>query len=203
MSKLNKKSVLVLNKHWLAIRYSTVRDAICACMPLFDYDANVLPINIERDSNGNVIEHSPVSWEEWIKLPVNGYEYLSTKNGKIRIPTIIIAKNYDKIPLKSTRPTKRAIFMRDQYLCGYTGKQLTNKTASVDHIIPLSRGGKHTWENVITSDRNVNSQKGSRTPQEAGLRLRYKPTVPPNYSLAFHDDSCIIHEDHKKFVFLD
>ncbi len=194
---------MVLNKHWLPIRFSTVRDAICACMPLFDYDATVLPVKIDRDEKGEMSECLPVSWSEWIELPPNGYECLATKNGKVRIPTVIIAKNYDKLVLKPSKPTQKAIFRRDQYLCGYSGKQLTNKTASVDHIIPLSRGGKHTWENVITCDRDVNSKKGNKTPQEAGLTLKIQPIRPPNYVPAFLDNACIIHKDHDKFLFLD
>ena len=77
-------------------------------------------------------------------------------------------------------PTKANIWKRDNYTCAYTGEKLTKETVSVDHIIPQSRGGKNTWENLITASKKINVFKDDRTPKEAGLKLLWKPEKPRN-----------------------
>jgi 5-methylcytosine-specific restriction endonuclease McrA len=77
------------------------------------------------------------------------------------VPSVIrihrfIHQDYPKVTL-----TKRNIFLRDSYTCAYTGEHLTNyNDLSIDHIIPRSKGGKHTWDNVVTSKQKVNEEKG-------------------------------------------
>ena len=67
---------------------------------------------------------------------------------------------------------------RDGNRCQYTGRLLGAGEGSLDHVLPLSRGGANTFENVVWSDRRVNHRKANRTPEEAGLRLRAKPVTP-------------------------
>mgnify|MGYP002278643762 CR=1 FL=1 len=76
-----------------------------------------------------------------------------------------------------------ALFARDEYRCMYCGEDLEHhKTlATRDHILPISRGGKNTWENLVTACRACNSRKDDRTPDEAGLRLLAVPYAP-NYA---------------------
>lgn len=64
--------------------------------------------------------------------------------------------------------------------CCYTGKKLSKKELTLDHILPVSRGGKNTWENLVTCHKDLNVWKGNRTPEECGLKLLTKPTRPPN-----------------------
>jgi 5-methylcytosine-specific restriction endonuclease McrA len=77
-------------------------------------------------------------------------------------------------------PTKQNIFKRDKYTCGYSGRKLQKNELSVDHILPISRGGGNTWENLITCAKEVNTFKDNRTPQECGLKLLWKPGKPSN-----------------------
>jgi hypothetical protein len=79
-----------------------------------------------------------------------------------------------KVPALS----QRLVFGRDRYLCAYCGHVFAPAMLSIDHVYPLSRGGADAWMNVVTACKACNGMKGARTPQEAGLRLRYAPYVP-------------------------
>jgi 5-methylcytosine-specific restriction endonuclease McrA len=64
--------------------------------------------------------------------------------------------------------------------CGYTGKKLTKDQLSIDHIIPSSKGGQNTWENLITCEKSLNTWKGNKSLKECGLKLLFKPEKPKN-----------------------
>lgn len=76
------------------------------------------------------------------------------------------------------RPSSRAIYKRDGWICQYCGKSVDRETASIDHVYPRSRGGGWTWLNCVTSCKACNNKKGNRTPEEAGMPLRNLPFVP-------------------------
>lgn len=75
-------------------------------------------------------------------------------------------------------PTKTGLHRRDQGVCAYCGRALTLAEASIDHIIPHSHGGPATWENLVTACRRCNEKKANRTPEQAGMPLRFKPFTP-------------------------
>lgn len=120
------------------------------------------------------------TWEDWISLPLRPYdEYVLTTKGPVRLPSVVICAEYNKIRFNRTLfPTKKNIWDRDAYTCGYTGVRLNKDDLSIDHIIPKSRGGGNTWENLITANKEINRVKADRTPQEAGLKLLWRPTKP-------------------------
>ena len=62
--------------------------------------------------------------------------------------------------------------------CQYTGRALRPEEGSLDHVLPRSRGGKDTWENLVWSSKDVNTRKGNRLPHEAGLKLLKQPRAP-------------------------
>lgn len=70
--------------------------------------------------------------------------------------------------------TKPGVMRRDNRTCGYCGDHAT----TVDHILPRSRGGRNTWQNTVAACDRCNQRKGDRTPAEAGMLLRFKPTAP-------------------------
>lgn len=71
--------------------------------------------------------------------------------------------------------SRRNVQIRDRYSCQYCG---VSQDLTIDHVVPLSRGGRTTWENVVTACRKCNGRKGSRTPEEAGMRLKTVPRRP-------------------------
>lgn len=91
------------------------------------------------------------------------------------IPSVIRLKYFVRVPLRARASlSRRAVFVRDHFACQYCGSQAEN----VDHVIPRSRGGTHTWDNVVAACRACNTKKENRLPHEVGLKLRTKP-VPP------------------------
>lgn len=72
------------------------------------------------------------------------------------------------------------VFIRDGHVCAYCGA----KAATIDHILPRSRGGEWSWLNCVAACEKCNSRKGNRTPAEAGMRLRVRPYVPTKAQLA-------------------
>src|SRR6266446_5357305 len=165
---LNKSTVLVLNRHWQAIHVKTPAEAFCM---MASDAATALDI-----SDGNFL---PTKWSDWIALPVRENDNaVNTPHGPVRVPTVIIAVNYARVPLRRPRFGARGIWERDGGVCQYTGRKLSPKEGNIDHVVPRSRGGKTSWENCVLAHRVVNSRKANRLPHEAGLRLRKQPVAP-------------------------
>lgn len=187
MDFLNKSIVLRLNKVWQPIGYSTVKDALIGMNSGDEFlkAAVAIDVQYERGSNGewnfdsfaNLI---PTTFDEWIKLPVRDFDLaVHTSKMTIRVPTVIIAQNYHKMPKISKKPTHKNIRERDGNRCQVTGRMLTKHESNIDHLVPRSRGGKNTFENLVVMDKQINSLKGDKTLEEAGLTLIRKPQAPP------------------------
>ena len=162
--------VLVLNRAWQAINVRTVGLAVQQIMA-----GAATALDVDMD-NGAM---RPVRWAEWLTLPVRpGDRTLGTVRGPVRVPTVIVCARYDKVPLRRPQFSARAVRLRDGNRCQYTGRLLGPGEGSLDHVLPVSRGGANTFENVVWSDRRVNNRKANRTPEEAGLRLRSVPGTP-------------------------
>ncbi|HSR15907.1 MAG TPA: HNH endonuclease [Gemmatimonadales bacterium] len=99
----------------------------------------------------------------------------SSERMSIPVPSVIRLLRYVKVPYRRRVPlNRRAVFARDGHACQYCGGPAEN----LDHVVPRSRGGEHTWENVVAACRPCNTRKGDRTPSESGLRLRRRPLAP-------------------------
>lgn len=77
---------------------------------------------------------------------------------------------------------RREVLRRDKYACQYCGN---TKKLTLDHVMPRSKGGKHSWDNVVIACEPCNSRKGDRTPIQAGMVLRTKPKAPIHPAVAF------------------
>lgn len=94
---------------------------------------------------------------------------------RIEAPSVVRLRYFVKVPYRAhTALTRRSVFARDLWACQYCGDPAEN----VDHVVPKSKGGPHSWENVVAACRRCNSRKENRTPHEAGMRLARKPFVP-------------------------
>ena len=171
---LNKTIVLVLNRNWQAINVRTPQEAFCMMA------TNVATaLEIELGDSGRAQALRPVTWDEWITLPIrDGDNLVRTARGSIRVPTVIVAVNFAKVPKKRPKLCAKTIRERDGNRCQYTGKLLHPDEGSLDHVLPRSRGGKDEWENLVWSSKDVNSRKGNRLPHEAGLKLLSLPRAP-------------------------
>jgi 5-methylcytosine-specific restriction endonuclease McrA len=163
---LTKATVLVLNRNWQAINVRTPQEAFCMM-------ATNVATGLEIEGEDYI---RPVTWEEWITLPIRDQdETVHTVRGQIRVPTVVVAVNYAKVPKKRPRLYARTIRERDANRCQYTGRLLRPDGGSLDHVVPRSRGGQDTWENLVWASREVNARKGNRLPHEAGLKLFRAP----------------------------
>lgn len=195
---INKAIVLSLNSHWMPIGILTVAEAVIALSGSGEnggHPAYAMDIDFGTDEDGQtdmgkLTNASPTPWEKWIMLPVRPIDlFIQTARGKIRAPTVVIQRNYDKVPLKKPRLSHQAIWERDNGTCQYSGRKLTRRTANLDHVIPKSRGGKDAWENIVLADVAINTAKGNRLNGEAGLKLLRRPVAPPSIpvSVSIHE----------------
>jgi len=166
---LRKTTVLVLNRNWQAIHVKTPADAFCMMA-----SGSATGLDVQGDDF-----ISPVRWDDWLKLTIRDEDNsVNTPRGAVRVPTVIVAANYAKVPLCRPRFGARGIWERDGGVCQYTGRKLAPHEGNIDHIVPRSRGGASSWENCVLSHRTVNERKADRLPQEAGLRLLRSPAIP-------------------------
>ncbi len=94
----------------------------------------------------------------------------------LTLPSVIRLRQYVHLPYQDVPLTRRHVFHRDQHSCQYCG--VSGDLLTLDHVIPRSRGGPYSWENIVTACARCNHQKGNRTPREAGMVLRSQPRRP-------------------------
>ena len=108
-------------------------------------------------------------------------------SNSLRIPSVIRLRRYVNVPRRGARWSRKAVLQRDQYTCGYCGVKLGDKVRgrlvnhqhfTVDHILPISRGGKNSWSNTVCACAPCNQKKGSRLPHELNMKLRWEPKTP-------------------------
>ncbi len=91
--------------------------------------------------------------------------------------SIVMIRGRHRIPFGHAHVglTKHRLFARDRQVCAYCGGHFVELDLTVEHILPVSRGGRHEWTNVVTACRSCNTRKGSRRPEEANMPLLYVP----------------------------
>jgi 5-methylcytosine-specific restriction endonuclease McrA len=110
---------------------------------------------------------------------------LRARGVSLEVPLVIRLVRYIRIPRRMRLPcSRRSILLRDRETCQYCGAQPGRAHLTVDHVVPRSRGGETTWENVVTACRDCNHRKGGRTPEEAGMTLLTIPRQPQYVAFA-------------------
>ncbi len=108
---------------------------------------------------------------------LDGREVRSTSSS-MPFPSVIRLSSYVRVPFKKVILSRKNILRRDGHKCMYCGATSTSLT--VDHIMPKSRGGEDSWENLISACLRCNNRKGSLTPDEAEMPLLRRP-IRPNH----------------------
>jgi 5-methylcytosine-specific restriction endonuclease McrA len=104
----------------------------------------------------------------------------------LQIPIVIRLVAYVHVPRRWRLPVSRkGVLARDTYTCQYCGKQPPRHALTVDHVVPRSRGGSTSWQNLVTACAPCNRRKGGRVPDEAGMRLLSEPAQPRFIAVAF------------------
>lgn len=139
--------------------------------------------------NANYIPLSIVSTQRAIGLLIlDKVETIENCNDKfirsekftIHYPLVVRLLNYVNIDhnlIFTKTPSKKRILLRDNNTCAYC----MSKGTTIDHIIPSSRGGKDEWKNLVCACLKCNLLKGNKTPQEANMKLHFKPSVPATF----------------------
>ena len=93
-------------------------------------------------------------------------------------PSVVVLKNYIRKGGYMTPPSRTTVFFRDNYTCQYCGNKFLKHQLTLDHVVPKSRGGPKSWQNLTTCCVPCNQRKGDKTPSEARMELVTKPVVP-------------------------
>jgi len=163
-------NVLVLNKLWQVIDVCSVKRALCL---LYLRHAQVVV-----KEGGSFYTFGFEDWRDFSQKNIQDGNFINTISYRLKAPQVIILMLYDKLPPRRVKFTRKNIYRRDNNTCQYCGRKLRTEELNLDHVIPLSRGGKNTWENVVCSCISCNMRKGNRTLEEAGMKLIRKPKKP-------------------------
>lgn len=162
------QGVLVLNRNWIAVHVCSVRRAITLAVQ--DY-ARIIGDDYQI--------HDFASWRDFSQAVANnGNEFVHTPTFRVLVPQVILLTTFSRMPPRTVKFNRRNIYMRDSYTCQYCGCRPSKEQLTIDHILPRSRGGKSTWENVVLACQSCNTKKGSKLYREAGMKLRRPPKRP-------------------------
>ncbi|MFL5273663.1 MAG: HNH endonuclease [Anaeromyxobacteraceae bacterium] len=157
--------VLVLNRVYQPIHITSVRRAFTL---LYGGAARAIDEQFQL-----------FDFESWSALAIAVHQdAIRTVGGRIRVPRVIVLMAYERMPKTRVRFSRFNIYARDDNTCQYCGGRFARADLNLDHVIPRSRGGATSWENVVCSCVPCNLRKGGRTPDEAGMRLKRAPFRP-------------------------
>ncbi len=158
------ESILVLNADYTPINITDIKRAF----------------NLLYKGKAEIIKHNIIS-------PI------VTELKEYKRPTIIRLLRYITIPFRKVNLNKQNIFRRDKFKCVYCGEKTKNKL-TIDHVIPKSKGGKNTWQNLVTCCKSCNIKKDDKTLDEVNMMLNtvpYRPTYiqfVKNITISYKDD---------------
>jgi 5-methylcytosine-specific restriction endonuclease McrA len=161
---LNSK-VLVLNRSYLPVHVTSVKRAFA-----------LLYQGVARAVDEQYRTFDFASWRD-LAVEVN-HERVGVVGGFVRVPRVLLLIAYERVPKRHVRFSRFNIYARDNNTCQYCGRRLPRTELNLDHVIPRSRGGTSTWENVVCSCHSCNRRKGGKTPEEAGMILILRPKRP-------------------------
>lgn len=167
----------------------------------FSDETRVVAIAIRRHALGSVLvlnaSFEPLSvvsiqraivllLKEKAELVEAAEAFLRSERLRMPVPLVIRLVYYVRIPYRISIPvTRRAVLVRDRYTCQYCGAQPGRQILTIDHVLPRSKGGKTTWQNVVAACKRCNGKKGNRTPAEASMKLANHPTQPRYLAMVY------------------
>lgn len=162
--------VLVLNRLWQPIHTCSVRRALrLVCLG----HAQI----VQTDGEARYQTHDLNSWEEHSAGHL-AEELIRTVRLALRVPKIIVLALYDRLPRKEVKFTRHNVFLRDKFTCQYCGDKFGERELNLDHVLPRDKGGKTTWENIVTSCIRCNTRKANKHLHEVSMRLLRPPGTP-------------------------
>ena len=178
LSESLTSKVLVLNRHFVAVRVISAKRAFCMlCRELAEV------IHVDQTTEGT--QYHSYDFSSWAEAAAyqseferDKYDWVKTVRYEIAVPRIIRLLGYDRLPEQGVKLNRRNLFARDRNQCQYCGRHFPTADLSIDHFHPRSLGGKETWENLVCACIKCNARKGGRNPEQAGIKLIRKPERP-------------------------
>lgn len=171
-------SVLVLNASYEAINICNTRRAL----------KMVFKGTAQTEEASDAVLHSP--------------------SAVMQVPHVIRLVKYVNVPRSVVKFSRKNVLVRDRHRCQYCRQEFPTALLTLDHVIPLSRGGTTTWENVVTACKKCNNKKGNRLVSEVKMRLERQPKTPSiltylqlNRSSGYHGRG--YHPSWKKYLYLN
>jgi 5-methylcytosine-specific restriction endonuclease McrA len=124
--------------------------------------------------------------------------YVRSPSSRVPWPSIVRLRFYVTVPYKRIMLSRKNIMRRDHFRCQYCNSR---DHLTIDHVLPKSRGGRDTWENLVTACTRCNTRKGNRTPEEARMRLLRKP-FRPSHVMFIRDYIGTLDDTWKPYLFL-
>lgn len=163
-------------------------DTNTLCLNRSYYPCNIISagraMTLAYEGAADIIHNgSQYDFDTWLKeFSINkdahtDYDTIGLTDKKLKTPTVIRCKNYNKTFGKEVKFTRKNVLMRDQFICQYCKKKYKVTELSLDHVIPRAKGGTTCWENIVCCCKGCNNYKGSRLPKEIGLE-HPKPRKP-------------------------
>jgi 5-methylcytosine-specific restriction endonuclease McrA len=157
--------VLVLNRVYQPVHVTSVRRAFSLL-----YQGAAKAVDEEFQT---------FDFESWSALAAAAHhDSVGAVGRRIRVPRVIVLLAYERLPRARVRFSRFNIYARDDNTCQYCGQRFPRADLNLDHVVPRSRGGFTTWENVVCSCVGCNLRKGGRTPEEARMQLLRPPGRP-------------------------
>jgi 5-methylcytosine-specific restriction endonuclease McrA len=178
-----QSSVLALNRQYAPVHVISVRRAFCLL-----YKSLAEVIHVE---DGSYTSYDFDGWLETSLLRLSlgdtddETDFIQSVNFEIQVPRVVRLLRYERLPRNGVKFNRRNIFLRDDYICQYCNRRYSAHRLSLDHVMPRSRGGPTTWENIVCCCLDCNVRKGGRTPHEAGMKLVRPPRKPARNPLLF------------------
>ena len=139
-------------------------------MPVLVLNASYEPVNITRARRALVLLIKGVAV---IEEAHDRYVHVG-----LQLPCVIRLRQYRRLPSRIQTLSRKNILIRDGHICQYCGEDFPAHDLTFDHLVPRSRGGWTTWENVVTACSCCNLTKGSQLPEEAKMFPRHLPIQP-------------------------
>lgn len=172
MSTGLKYRVLVLNRLWQPVNIVAVQRAFSLLLQDHAQVINTRDGSFEMLNSAQWLAYS----EE--EVPGDQEAYVQTVRLRIRVPKVLLLREYGQLPVQEVKFTRENLFERDNYRCQYCGEPFKADELNMDHVIPRDMGGRTSWENIVTSCIKCNSRKANRLPHQASMHLIKKPERP-------------------------
>ena len=108
----------------------------------------------------------------------NYKEEIKSVSESFKLPAVIVLTRYVKFHFHTMTANRANVIWRDQNTCQYCSKEEESRVLTIDHVVPRSKGGKNTWENLVTACKKCNQKKGNKPPKEANMKLLREPKRP-------------------------